>query len=229
MGQESVEAFPRLRSPRVVNTKIGIVLGLPKSRVAVGKQDLQAGVVDVIVSTDIDHGGRPCLCGRQSFRPMRINFRSQRKLLSNIPLQQPSAIGEIAIPVLSDNLVSGAAVGGPVSPAFLRPDRQLVPDLTDSQPFGIAAGGNFQHRKGANLRAVLGLFYESILRSQFNVLKSIGAGTDTSRKIYWVVGRKDGAKRKNDVQVKVGSSSPIGFQRRADRVGFRRGSIRSAE
>src|ERR1019366_4191943 len=126
---------------------------------------------------------------------MRINFRSQRKLLSNIPLQQPSAIGEITILILSDNLVSGAAVGGPIPPALLRPNRQLVPNLADAQPFGIAAGGDFKHRKGAKLRAVLGFFYESILRPQFDVLKTVGAGTNTGRKIPWIVGRNDGPER----------------------------------
>ncbi len=44
VSQESIEAFPWLRSPSVVQPEIGVVLGLPEGSMAVRKQDLQPGL-----------------------------------------------------------------------------------------------------------------------------------------------------------------------------------------
>ena len=76
---------------------------------------------------------------------------------------------------------------------------------------------------------MLGFLYESILRPQLDVLKSIGGGTNAGRKIARVVGGKDRPEGQNDVQMKVGSRPPIGFERRANRVSFDRGSVSSAK
>src|SRR5580704_3092165 len=115
--------------------------------------------------------------GHNPLAAVGIDFRAQCKFLPDVPLQQPSTIGEVAKSSLGDDLISGAAIAGPFSPTLLHPKRQLIPDSSSTQTLGQVSRGNFDHGINAKLRAPLGRFHKSVLASQFNVFNSVGAET----------------------------------------------------
>ena len=53
--QESVDAFPFFRSPGPVHSEVGVVFSLPKGRMAIRKQNLPAGIFNIVIAANIDH------------------------------------------------------------------------------------------------------------------------------------------------------------------------------
>src|ERR1700761_3266827 len=150
---------------------------------AVTEKQLKSRIAKFVISAEIHQCGRARLRGERALRPVVEDLGAKSPFLSDIALHQPSREREIAIAGNTEDRCTAAAIGSPGAKAFLGPNRNLVPGLSDAEPSGSAAGRNLEHGKCADHRKMLALLHETILDPEFCVSNPEGA---------WTIRRKDG-------------------------------------
>src|SRR5277367_943948 len=101
-------------APGPVQAEVGVVFFLPNRRMSVAEEQLEAGVAKFVVTADVDESGGTGLRSGQSLGTVVESFSSERHLLAEIALHQPSGKGEIAISgSVSKHGLACAAIGGP--------------------------------------------------------------------------------------------------------------------
>src|SRR5580692_1620032 len=143
-------------SPCPVHADVCILLGLAGYGMAVAKQKLLARVIlEVIVTTDVDHRRSLGLWRGVTLASMGKDFASEFQSLAEGILQEESAVGEVAVLGLRNDRFAGAPVQQPVSEILLQPHGNLVPNFSYAESLVVVTGRYFEHCKGADLGNVL--------------------------------------------------------------------------
>ena len=94
--------------PRPIEAQVSVILALSGYRVTVAEQELFAWVVlEMIVSTHVDHRGSLSLRRRGALPRVREHLAADFQTLAERILQQKSAVKKIAIPRLWNYLITG--------------------------------------------------------------------------------------------------------------------------
>jgi len=187
------------------------------------------GILEVVITACVDHGGRLRLRGGKAFSPVMEKLRAQLQLLAQHALHHPRGIGEVAVVLLRDNLVSAATVEGPGPDVFLQPEGQFVPDLSHAEAPGVTACGHLKHGEAADLGNVWVLLDESDLGAQFHIGEAESAGPGAAWQIDGIVGGRDLAPGQDGMKLNAGNHAPVELEGRADGVDLCGGSIDAAE
>jgi hypothetical protein len=187
--------FGAVLPPRPIETNVRIVLRQAGDRVPVREQKLVVGILEMIVAAHVDHCRPTDLRRGITLSTVREHLGSELQLVVNdVPLDQKAAVGKVSVLSLGHDGFAGATVEGPRADVFLKPQRDLVPNLSNSKSFGITARGQLEHGEGADLREVLGFFDPSPLDTRFHVRQAELARTCATGQIGWIVRWHDGAR-----------------------------------